>query len=489
MGDAKINEWLSEPAPAPPPTSTDQVQAIGHYKGESDYPLNSAVWANKPNTVTFQPTYYHQPETEQQIYEILTYATQKGENVKVIGSGCAYTELACTDGHLISLSRFNRLVEVDRQSLTVTTEAGITLEDLSMKLVELGMSINILPTNLTDTVGGVLAVGLHGSSINCGIVAKNVLSLQIIFADCSKLTCSPTQHPKLFKAALCSLGALGIIFTVTLQCVPLYTLQAVQYPLPFTTIVQNVNKVVDGSDYSRFWWFPHTEHCMVWQAKKSTRVDIPPPTVRQKMATVRNKLVGYYSLEFMYWLAHKEPSHRIVPYINRLYHRLLYNKSASQFDLSYKIFSLDNLFNRYVNEWSIPLSNLTRALQQLKYAMENKNIKAHLPVEVTFTKGDDIYLSPSFGEDRAYIGIVMYRPYGIEVEYEAYFEEFQKIMIELDGRPQWAKFHVSPGDPTPPPFSKMYPHFEEFKEIMTQVDPNKLFRNSFLDYVFYKEGL
>lgn len=39
----------------------------------------------------------------------------------------------------------------------------------------------------------------------------------------------------------------------------------------------------------------------------------------------------------MYWVAHQEPSHRIIPYINRLYHRLLYNKSNAQFDLSYKV--------------------------------------------------------------------------------------------------------------------------------------------------------
>lgn len=64
--------------------------------------------------------------------------------------------------------------------------------------------------------------------------------------------------------------------------------------------------------------------------------------------------------------------------------------------------------------------------------MDTKNIKAHLPLEVTFTKGDNIFLSPSYGEEnRAYIGVVMYRPYGIDVEHETYFDEFQKIMLEF----------------------------------------------------------
>jgi FAD/FMN-containing dehydrogenase len=43
--------------------------------------------------VSFQPTYSHTPETEQQIYEILKYAAANNENVKVVGSGCSYTEV------------------------------------------------------------------------------------------------------------------------------------------------------------------------------------------------------------------------------------------------------------------------------------------------------------------------------------------------------------------------------------------------------------
>eukprot|EP01127_Copromyxa_protea_P012405 TRINITY_DN3239_c0_g1_i2.p1 TRINITY_DN3239_c0_g1~~TRINITY_DN3239_c0_g1_i2.p1 ORF type:complete len:487 (+),score=72.58 TRINITY_DN3239_c0_g1_i2:3-1463(+) len=484
MGDVKINEWISDPKPEPP-SSSKQTKTRDPSR---QYDLNEKVWTNRATTVSFQPTYKHRPETEQQIYEILKYAAKNNENVKVVGSGSSYTELACTDGHLINLERFNRLLEVDRQTNRVTVEAGATLDQLNVKLAEAGLALSNLPASSTKTIGGVLSVGAHGSSVHKGILATDVLSLQIILADCTKVTCSRQVQPELFRAALCSLGAIGIIYTVTLQCVPIYSLQAVQYPIPFQNVLQDVTKLAEGSEYSRLWWFPHTEHCVVWQAKKSSRTEIPPPTVRQKLSTIRDKLVGMYSLEFMYWMAHKEPSHRIIPYINRLYHRLLFNKSAAQFDLSYKVFNFENLFKQYVNEWSIPLSRLPEALNQLKYVMDTKNIKAHLPIEVTFTKGDDIYLSPSYGDEvRAYIGIVMYRPYGINVEHETYFEEFQKIMLDFGGRPQWDKFHQFSASLAPNLFAQIYPQFQDFRTVMKNVDPNHLFSNNFLNRVFSSE--
>eukprot|EP01126_Amoeba_proteus_P047695 TRINITY_DN5464_c0_g1_i2.p1 TRINITY_DN5464_c0_g1~~TRINITY_DN5464_c0_g1_i2.p1 ORF type:complete len:356 (-),score=51.73 TRINITY_DN5464_c0_g1_i2:36-1103(-) len=334
---------------------------------------------------------------------------------------------------------------------------------------------------LLSTKLGVLSVGVHGSGAEKGVLASDILSIELILADCSRVTCSAYQNADLFSAVRCSLGALGIILRVTIQCVPLFSLEAVQYPLPFQNVVQDYKKIIAGAEYSRFWWFPHTSHCVVWQAKKSNRLDIPSPTVRQKLHEIRDKLISFYGLEFMYWVAHQEPSHRVIPYINRLLRRLLYNHSVAQFDLSYKVFSFENLFKHHVNEWSVPASALSEILERLKYIIEAKNIKAHFPIQITFTKGDDILMSPSYGEDRAYIAIVMYKPYGIEVTYRLYFEEFQRLMIQSGGRPHWGKFHEWQD---PEFFHNSYPKYKDFRDVMKDVDPNRLFFNSFLSLVF-----
>lgn len=39
----------------------------------------------------------------------------------------------------------------------------------------------------------------------------------------------------------------------------------------------------------------------------------------------------------------------------------------------------------------------------------NPKVVAHYPVEVRFTRGDDILLSPCFQRDSCYMNIIMYR--------------------------------------------------------------------------------
>lgn len=125
---------------------------------------------------------------------------------------------------------------------------------------------------------------------------------------------------------------------------------------------------------------------------------------------------------------------KLVPYINKLFRRLLFSKTTAQFDLSYNVFNFDCLFKQYVTEWSIPFEHTRLALLKLKRLIDTEGFKVHFPVEVRFVKGDDIWLSPCYGGDRTYIGIIMYRPYGKDVPYRKYFEGFQKIMEELGTR-------------------------------------------------------
>ena len=65
-------------------------------------------------------------------------------------------------------------------------------------------------------------------------------------------------------------------------------------------------------------------------------------------------------------------------------------------------------------------------------------------------KGDDIWLSPAYGGDRCFIGIIMYRPYGKEVPYEQYFELVQAVMEELGAPP--SLLPPPPLSPSPPSF-------------------------------------
>lgn len=48
---------------------------------------------------------------------------------------------------------------------------------------------------------------------------------------------------------------------------------------------------------------------------------------------------------------------------------------------------------------------------------------------------DDIWLSPAYGRDSAYIAVHMYKG----MKYAAYFGEVEKIFLKYEGRPHWGK--------------------------------------------------
>jgi FAD/FMN-containing dehydrogenase len=56
------------------------------------------------------------------------------------------------------------------------------------------------------------------------------------------------------------------------------------------------------------------------------------------------------------------------------------------------------------------------------------------------------------------------------------FERFERIMIRYGGRPHWAKTHrLGPDD-----LALLYPRFESFRELLTSVDPEGVFRNEYI---------
>ena len=104
-----------------------------------------------------------------------------------------------------------------------------------------------------------------------------------------------------------------------------------------------------------------------------------------------------------------------------------------QQDHSYKVFTFDCLVRRanslsgplltisfatqypqYTTEWAIPMEQTRNALAALRdwLAAEEADPngqRVHFPIEIRFTAPDDIWLSPCYGRQTTYIGIVQYR--------------------------------------------------------------------------------
>src|SRR5205807_10381317 len=140
--------------------------------------------------------------------------------VGVVGSGHSFSDVALTDGAMISLDRMGGLIDVDRESGLVRVQAGITIRELSARVVEHGLALENLGDIDVQSIAGAISTATHGTGARLGNLSSQVAALTLVLADGSTLECSPQEDPDVFAAARVGLGALGVLAEVTLRCVP-----------------------------------------------------------------------------------------------------------------------------------------------------------------------------------------------------------------------------------------------------------------------------
>ncbi|CAG8590339.1 2062_t:CDS:2 [Paraglomus occultum] len=427
------------------------------------------VFENWAHTFICEPELYFTPETEDEVEKIVIFAKAKNKSIKVIGAGHSPSDLACTKDFMINLDNLNRVLEINREEKTVSVQAGISLNQLNQELWKNGLAMSNIGSISDQSLAGAISTATHGTGINFGNISTQVTELTLITATRGTLTCSEKTNPDIFKAALCNLGALGIIIRITLKCEPAFRLEAIQTPAKFDEILNNLDHVVHSAEHVRFWWFPHTDDCVLWKANRT----IKEPN-SSTIGYIRETLLGYHLYQFLLYLTRLRPS--TIPRLARHMFKIKYSTPTCIIDDSYKVFNIDCLFPQYVNEWAIPWEKTPEALRKINQWTKETNSFVHFPVEVRFVDKDDIWLSPSYGCKVCYIGIIMYRPYRVAVPYKEYWKAYEQIMRSLGGRPHWAKAHTM----SVLELEKCYPKFNDFKKLMHELDPNGMFLNAYL---------
>jgi len=177
-------------------------------------------------------------------------AATAGESVKVAGTGHSFTDIACTDGRLIKLDRYAGVLEVDRQRATATAQAGITIARLSNELARHGLAMENMGDVAYQTISGAISTATHGTGERLRNISSQVCALSLVLADGELLHCSPTVEREIFTAARVGMGALGVISTVTLQCVPAFNLQSVEEPRRLDDVLETFDELSAANDHS-----------------------------------------------------------------------------------------------------------------------------------------------------------------------------------------------------------------------------------------------
>ncbi|KAI0602577.1 D-arabinono-1,4-lactone oxidase-domain-containing protein [Biscogniauxia sp. FL1348] len=456
-----------------------------------------STWAK---TFLSLPELYFQPETLPEIEKIIQLAGKCRRRVTTTGCGHSPSSMTCTSSWLVNLDRYNRILSVDKEACTVVMQSGIRLYQLGEELDKHGLAMPSLGSINQQSLAGAISTGTHGSSMYHGLMSENVLSLRITTADGTTRYCSPEENPELFRAALLSLGALGIITEITFRAVPAFTLR-------WRQVIDADSQVLDlwdkglwtDTEFVRVWWYPYTRRAVRWTADQTDEAPVAPPK------SYYDGALGYYVYHNLLYLSMWAP--RITPWIEWFVFGMQFGfrngTATAAVQPSRQALLMNCLYSQFVNEWAIPLSRGPEALRRLSSWLNRlaptdpqyvdhgipfaaDGIWVHAPVEVrvanTTASNPRCASSPSArpfldptprDEPALYINATLYRPYHTDPACRArYYEAFEWLMRDLGGRPHWAKNFETDA----PGLEALYgDDLREWRRVRDEADPEGMF--------------
>jgi L-gulonolactone oxidase len=430
-------------------------------------PANGLTWSNWAGNQTARPAAIHHPSTESELVEIVRGAADRGRRVKVAGTGHSFTDIACTDGDLVDLDRYNAVLETDPDRLTVTVQAGIRLEALNLALDQRGLAMPNLGDIAYQTVAGATSTATHGTGARLTGLAAQIAGLRLVLADGRVLDCSAAENAEVFHCARVGLGALGIVSTVTLNVVPAFNLAAVEEPLPVGDVLDSLDERVQGNDHFEFFWVPHTTLALT---KSNNRTDAPLAPQGRLRQWYRDYLLQNYAFGALCRTGRLRP--RWIPHLARA---VAASGRVTYVDQSFRVFASPRLVRFYEMEYAIPRQACREALQRIRRLIDDTGLLISFPVEVRFTAPDDIPLSTANGRESCYLAVHVFEG----IEYKPYFEGVERIGNDYGGRPHWGKLHFQSAETLRP----RYPEWDRFLRVRDQVDPQRVFANLYVDRV------
>ena len=429
-----------------------------------------AMWRNWAGNQKANPVSIVAPRSVGELAALVASASGKGQKVKAVGSGHSFTSAAATNGRMIRLENLSGILHIDRASCQVTVGAGTRLSDLNMLLHAEGLALANLGDIAYQTVAGAISTSTHGTGKALTGLAGQVVAMKLVNGQGEIIECSKSLNPHIFDVARVSVGALGIITEYTLQAVPSFRLRALEQPMRLDDVLENAHDLASAHDHFEFFWIPHTKWALTKRNNRTEDELQPLPRVK---GWIEKTFMENYAFGALCRVGRARPS--LIP---RLATALPSSGSREYVDQSFKIFASPRIVRFYEMEHALPVEGLVPALREIRAMVDRKGYLLNFPVEVRFTKGDDVPLSTAFGRDSAYIAVHVYKG----MECEPFFRDVEDILRAYDARPHWGKMHYRDAEE----LSKLYPRWDEFIALRNQLDPQRTFSNVYSDTVFGK---
>ena len=430
--------------------------------------MTDVLWHTWADTYRARPRRTASPNDTSEVAAQVAAAAEDGLRVRMVGSGHSFTDVAVTDGVLLSPTSLAGLRSVDHERGTATVDAGMALCDFNEALARQELALANMGDIAVQTVAGAVQTGTHGTGRDAGGLASQVVGMEMVTADGSVVRCSATEEPELFHAARVGLGAFGVLTALTFAVRPSFLLHAREEPMPLEEVLERLPELRADNDHFEFFWFPHTGNT---NTKRNNVTEGPARPLSPFKAWLDDDLLSNRVFDGVNRVCRRFPG--LVPAINQISSRALSARTYT--DASYRVFASVRDVRFVEMEYAVPAEHAEEVLRELRSVMDRRGYRLSFPVEVRFAPADDVWLSTAYGRETAYIAVHVYQG----TPYERCFADLESVLASSGGRPHWGKLHTRKRSD----LEKVYPKLGEALAVRDRVDPQRRFGNAYLERV------
>ena len=427
-------------------------------------------WSNWDHSVKCRPRAIERPASANEVVDIVNRSIEAKTTVRTFGAGHSWSPLVATEGTLVNLDNLCSVLSADRDTGKVVVEGGIRLRQILPELQTYGLTMRNVGAITPQSISGAMSTGTHGTGLGFGIIGTQVSALRIVDGRGELREFTLKKHPTEMAALRLSLGSLGIIVDVTVDCVPDHHVELHTFPLSFGDFLDGFEELYKQNERVRFYWFPGSKKVFVNTMNTTEKpIGLGPVYSWFESVVIRKLFLGAL------WGTGRliEP---MIPGLNSLQETLGY-KERRAVGPCYQAITTPIPPRHQEAEVAVPLENARKAIEAYGTLVQTRGIRINVPSEIRFTKQDDLMLSPCQRGDVCFIG-------AYTATYEARTRFFATFCSELQerfgGLPHWGKI----GAPDRKTAQALFPRFGEFEDIRRSFDPNGVFANAYLKRLF-----
>ncbi len=220
---------------------------------------------NWSENVRFSAANVYAPRTVEELQE----QVRASRKVSVLGSRHSFNDIAAIDAQIdtgrggkdaaqqptdpatsayISLERLDHPVTIEQERNTVTCGANVTYGELCQRLHDEGVALRNTASLPHISVGGACATATHGSGDNNGNLASEMVGMELVTADGALRSLTRDRGGEDFFGGVVGLGGLGVVTRITLETVPAFAMeQRVYEDLPVGDLYDHFDEIMSSA--------------------------------------------------------------------------------------------------------------------------------------------------------------------------------------------------------------------------------------------------